>query len=347
MAIYLKGEEGVESPLPQEDEENLLVLPAAKEHLAPFPSGCTIIHTLLENGGEVNRTFGFVEWVAFDLENKGYKYKINLSSGGGKLLAKEANLQYAPDCPVWIAIGADQTVPATILKSYKQSLDSELEYALKEPRDGSVYVGITSEYLKFRKDGNLPAATRTSISRPTENKTENRSVPADTKKPQIITIEEHANDVPSDTPERLGDVARLPTEAKPQPTSDSNRNSEATSWKQCPKELYADAQLRHPKVQRPSFSEPPYMSAKNEPQPLSGSHRNSEVASSKRRREEDDANMQRRNSKAQRSSFSESSTMSDHQSSRRIIIFPAWAPFARFKGRFKPLLVFCLITTGT
>lgn len=344
MAICLKGEEGVDSALPQEDEENLLVLPAAKEHLAPFPSDCAVIHTLLGNGGDVNRSFGFVEWVAFDLENKGYKYKINLSSGGGKLLAKEANLQYAPDCPVWIAIpGADQTVPATILKSYKQSPDSELEYALKEPRDGSVYVGITSEYLKFRKDGNLPAANRTSVSRPTEKATENRSVPSDTKEPPILTIEEDANDAPSDISERLGDVARTPTKTKPQPTSDSARNGEATSLKQCPKDVYENAQH---KVQRPSFSEPPYISANNEPQPMSGSHRHSEVASSKRDREEVDSNMQRRNSKAQRPSFSEPPSMSDHHSSRRII-FPSWASFGRFKGRSKPLLVSCLTTTGT
>jgi len=160
MAVIFKEEDGKEEPLP---EQNIMILPPDKEHLASFPSGCSVIHTVSDTNGGVACSFGIVEWAAIDLVEERCRYKVKPLDGNASFIASDEDLHYGPGCPVWVtAPGSVRPVPATVLKSYQKTAGEAAQYALQEVRSPIVHAGILRDVLKYRTCGDLPQ-TATSV----------------------------------------------------------------------------------------------------------------------------------------------------------------------------------------
>jgi hypothetical protein len=184
MAVYLKTEPSEELPFAEND---LLRVPANREHLVAFPSQCAVIYTSVDNDGVFKVAFGVVAFVAVDLRSsdRGYTYKVK--SGDEVFFAKEPELQYGPSCPLWLKTpGTDQEVAASVLKSYQPSPASEPQYALLETNSQKVHAGVLGNSLKFRKDGSQPPTMITADTRSTATESEEQ---VDAEGGQLVVVD--------------------------------------------------------------------------------------------------------------------------------------------------------------
>ena len=136
------------------NEDNLLEVPASKATLADFPPGCPVLYTdtsvvpVLVSKGKIESVFvdltpGLVPQ---------YLYKISLESQKNSIMAGEMQLQWAPQCPVWVK--PLQVAPwkrAIIRGSYQANANAVPQYSLQEVEpDTGLFHGLTRDCIHYR-----------------------------------------------------------------------------------------------------------------------------------------------------------------------------------------------------
>jgi hypothetical protein len=104
VGVKQREQEHAANAMHMPNDHDLLEVPPAKAVLAHFPPGCHVLFTntrvvpLIVSRGKVASVF-------VDLSPSGtrdYCYKILLENQQNHVIAREAELQWAPQCPVWM-----------------------------------------------------------------------------------------------------------------------------------------------------------------------------------------------------------------------------------------------------
>lgn len=141
-------------------EDNLLAIPASKAVLAHFPPGCPVLH-INTSVVPVTVSKGTVEAVFVDLTPGAYLhyfYRISLGYEGKTIISGESQLQWAPQCPVWVHLIQETTGSAwkraRVSGSYQDNgPDADPKYSVQEVGPGTaLFHGVLKDYIRFRPD---------------------------------------------------------------------------------------------------------------------------------------------------------------------------------------------------
>jgi hypothetical protein len=154
----LKSESFVGAQVP--NNENLLELPQSKAIVAKFPPGALVLFTDVSNNALVVFK-GIVEAVFIDLspENstREYIFRVRIDNDMTTAMAVEAQLQWAPTCPVWLkSLQKSEQKSAFVIGSCQGFVDAKPEYSVQVAGFGIVH-GVAADSLCYRPAVGVPA----------------------------------------------------------------------------------------------------------------------------------------------------------------------------------------------
>jgi hypothetical protein len=154
----LKSESFVGAQVP--NNENLLELPQSKAIVAKFPPGALVLFTDVSNNALVVFK-GKVEAVFIDLspENstREYIFRVRIDNDMTTAMAVEAQLQWAPTCPVWLkSLQKSEQKSAFVIGSCQGFVDAKPEYSVQVAGFGIVH-GVAADSLYYRPAVGVPA----------------------------------------------------------------------------------------------------------------------------------------------------------------------------------------------
>lgn len=207
------GDDTADVKIPSPD--NLLEMPLAHASQRLFPPGCPVLYTTRD---PLIVSTGVVESVSIDLTpgcHKGYFYKLS----GNPVTVAEDQLQYAPQCRVWVKLlQSTRWTPAVIRGSYQEKAAPLYSVQVLEPATG-LYHGMAKDFILYRSESSDPPIVHSGIQR---------------EKPMNAETDETSSSLPeppSDANSLLAASDERPTSPSPATANKLNDNSGVSDMK--------------------------------------------------------------------------------------------------------------------